>query len=241
MDEPCSALDAEGIERIETLIQRVAREVHDPDRHAQHGPGPPRQRRVHFHAHGPHRRARHDADDIPYAAGKRNGNVHHRPLRLGPGTEGNVHAQTTFALADLPVVPADYADLAGGRGVVRLGLAAEFYIDRTADDLQARAWLAEERSSAPCWRPATSRRSTPCARRWAKKAGTRLTVVLPDGKVVGDSSGIARAHGEPRRSPGDRRRPGRAGRAFPCATARRSRRRCVTWPFPSAAAARRSA
>ncbi len=50
MDEPCSALDVEGTRAIEELDLRPQRALHDLDRHAQHGPGPPRQRRVHLHA-----------------------------------------------------------------------------------------------------------------------------------------------------------------------------------------------
>ena len=42
MDEPCSALDAEGIERIETLIHRLAQQLHDPHRDPQHGTRPAR-------------------------------------------------------------------------------------------------------------------------------------------------------------------------------------------------------
>ena len=82
MDEPCSALDAEGIERIEDLIDELAGEVHDRDGHAQHGPGPPGQPRVHLHADGPDRRARLDARHVPHAQAARHGNVRPRPLRI---------------------------------------------------------------------------------------------------------------------------------------------------------------
>ena len=85
MDEPCSALDAEGIERIEDADRRAAREVHDRDRHAQHGPGPARQRRVHLHAPGPDRRARPDARHVPQSPRKGDGDVRHRPVRVEPG------------------------------------------------------------------------------------------------------------------------------------------------------------
>ena len=46
------------------LDRRPAGEVHDRDRHAQHGPGPARQPRVHLHADGPNHRARLDTLDM---------------------------------------------------------------------------------------------------------------------------------------------------------------------------------
>ena len=75
MDEPCSALDAEGMERIEDLIDGLREKLHDRDRHAQHGPGPAGQPRVHFHAPGTDHRARPDARHLPQPEGARDGNV----------------------------------------------------------------------------------------------------------------------------------------------------------------------
>ena len=52
MDEPCSALDPKATEAVEELIWQTARRVHHPHRDAQHGPGPPRERRMCLHADG---------------------------------------------------------------------------------------------------------------------------------------------------------------------------------------------
>ena len=82
MDEPCSALDAQGIERIEELIDQLRRALHDRDRHAQHGPGPPRQPRVYFHAPGSDHRARAHAGCVPQASAARNRHVRQRALRI---------------------------------------------------------------------------------------------------------------------------------------------------------------
>ena len=62
----------------------------------------------------------------------------------------------------------------------------KFYIDRTADDLQARAWLAEERVG-PLLAAGDFAQIDAVCKTLGKRADTRLTVVLPDGKVVGDS------------------------------------------------------
>ena len=65
MDEPCSALDVEGTRAIEELMFELRGPLHDRDRHAQHGPGPPRQRRVHLHAAGRAHRAHAHRGPVP--------------------------------------------------------------------------------------------------------------------------------------------------------------------------------
>ena len=62
MDEPCSALDVEATRAIEELMFDPPGPLHDRHRHPQHGPGPPRQRRVHLHADGRGGRARPTED-----------------------------------------------------------------------------------------------------------------------------------------------------------------------------------
>ena len=62
----------------------------------------------------------------------------------------------------------------------------KFYIAHTADDLQARAWLAEERIG-PLLAARDFAQIDALCKTLGKKADTRLTVVLPDGKVIGDS------------------------------------------------------
>ena len=75
----------------------------------------------------------------------------------------------------------------GGVAWYASGSLRNFYIDRTADDLQARAWLAEERVG-PLLAAGDFAQIDALCKALGKKADTRLTVVLPDGKVVGDSS-----------------------------------------------------
>ena len=82
MDEPCSALDAAGIEQIETLIHQLRKQLHDFHRDPQHAPGREGQRRVHFHAAGPHHRTRQDGQHLPQPEGKRDRDVRYRPLRI---------------------------------------------------------------------------------------------------------------------------------------------------------------
>ena len=82
MDEPCSALDAEGIERIEELVD-VLREkytivmvTHAIWDSSPHQPG------VHLHALGADRRAWSDFGNISQSTRTGHGNVRDRPLRL---------------------------------------------------------------------------------------------------------------------------------------------------------------
>ncbi len=66
------------------------------------------------------------------------------------------------------------------------GELRSFYYDRAAADLKSRAWLLEERFAAEGVSGRTDRIDQLCIR-LGEASATRITVVLPDGKVVGDS------------------------------------------------------
>jgi len=76
MDEPASALDVEGTRAIEELMF---------DRHAQHGAGAPRERRVPVHAARRGGRAHPHRGPVPEPARPAHRGVHRRPLRVSVG------------------------------------------------------------------------------------------------------------------------------------------------------------
>src|SRR5208282_4825649 len=61
-----------------------------------------------------------------------------------------------------------------------------FYLARTAEDLEARARLAEDQIVPLLAAKKYVEIDTLC-KELGKRSATRLTVILPDGKVVGDS------------------------------------------------------
>ncbi len=64
----------------------------------------------------------------------------------------------------------------------------QFYIERTGEDLKSRAWLAEAQFRPLLAAKEIDRdRIDKLCKELGEKAKTRLTVILPDGKVVGDS------------------------------------------------------
>ena len=63
----------------------------------------------------------------------------------------------------------------------------KFYYDRTAADLYSRAWLLEEQIADQLLASNDSKHIDPLCDRLGEASSTRITVVLPSGKVVGDS------------------------------------------------------
>jgi two-component system, OmpR family, phosphate regulon sensor histidine kinase PhoR len=62
----------------------------------------------------------------------------------------------------------------------------QFYLDRTADDLEARAHLAEDQF-IPLLVAGDRAKIDDLCKELGKRSATRFTVILPDGSVVGDS------------------------------------------------------
>ena len=83
MDEPCSALDAEGIERIEELIDELREKytilivTHNMAQARRTSEECIFMLLGRIVEHGP------DARRVPQPAAKRNRNVRHRPVRVG--------------------------------------------------------------------------------------------------------------------------------------------------------------
>jgi len=65
------------------------------------------------------------------------------------------------------------------------GALRGFYIDRTAEDIEARAWLVEERFGDALLNDPES--VDGMCKHYGRLGHTRITVVSPEGKVVGDS------------------------------------------------------
>lgn len=63
------------------------------------------------------------------------------------------------------------------------------YHERTAADLESRAWLLEEQIGNAMRSPQSDQVDALCSR-LGQKTATRITVVLPSGKVLGDSEGV---------------------------------------------------
>ena len=61
-----------------------------------------------------------------------------------------------------------------------------FYLVRTAEDLESRARLAED-PIVPLLAAKKYAEIDALCKKLSKRSSTRLTVILPDGKVVGDS------------------------------------------------------
>ena len=101
-------------------------------------------------------------------------------------TDGGTYAQTTLVLATLSGHAPDRAGGAGGGGVDASSSLRRFYLARTAEDLQSRACLAEDQI-VPLLAAKKYAEIDALCKELGQRSSTRLTVILPDGKVVGDS------------------------------------------------------
>ena len=80
------------------IDRRAAGEVHDCDCHAQHGPSPAGQPRVHFHAAGPNRGTCPDVGDVSPAQAAGDGNIHPQAVtdETKPSTGGRCDDDRCF-------------------------------------------------------------------------------------------------------------------------------------------------
>jgi two-component system phosphate regulon sensor histidine kinase PhoR len=76
-----------------------------------------------------------------------------------------------------------------------------FYIEQTTSDLEARARLFEAQIKTYL-SPLDARIIDRLAKETGSHSSTRLTVILPTGRVVGDTDEEPRNHGQPRGSSG---------------------------------------
>jgi len=89
-------------------------------------------------------------------------------------------------MADFSFFSVDYPSFSSGCQLVRIKRDASFFLDQTADDLNVRAILLEKQV-IPHIAPLDSPTVDSICKAVGGQSATRFTIILPSGKVIGDS------------------------------------------------------